>query len=46
MRFVPSPNIINEEDLRKDFGEFSRKMRCSWYFSNEPSPDFSEVATF
>ena len=46
LRFVPSPKIINEEDLRKDFGEFSRKMRCSWYFSNEPSPDFSEVATF
>ena len=26
--FVPTPNSINEEDLRRDFGEFSRKMRC------------------
>ena len=26
--FVPIPNIINEKDLRRDFGEFSRKMRC------------------
>ena len=41
--FVPTPNSINEEDLRRDFGEVSRKMRCKWYFSDESSPDFSEV---
>ena len=44
--FVPTPNIINEEDLRRDFGEFSRKMRCKWYFKDEPSPNFSEVPAF
>ena len=44
--FVPTPNIINEEDLRRDFGEFSRKMRCKWYFRDEPSPNFSEVPAF
>ena len=30
--FVPTPKLINEENLRKDFDEFSRKMRCKWYF--------------
>ena len=44
--FVPTPNIINKEDLRRDFGEFSRKMRCKWYFKDEPSPNFSEVPAF
>ena len=44
--FVPTPNSINEENLRRDFGEFSRKMRCKWYFRDEPSPDFSEVPAF
>ena len=41
--FVLTPNIINEEDLRRDFGEFSRKMRCKWYFRDEPSPNFRGV---
>ena len=44
--FVPTPNIINEEDLRINFGEFSRKMRCKWNFRDEPSPNFSEVPAF
>ena len=26
--FVPIPNLINEADLRQNFNEFSRKMRC------------------
>ena len=37
---VPTPNIINEEDLRRDFGGFRRKMRCKWYFRDKSSPDF------
>ena len=44
--FVPTPNIINEEDLRRDFGEFSRKMRCKWYFRDEPYHNFREVPVF
>ena len=44
--FVPTPNMINEEDLRRDFNEFSRKMRCKWYFRNEPSNEFSEIPAF
>ena len=43
---VPTPNMINEEDLRRDFNEFSRKMRCKWYFRDEPSNDFSEIPAF
>ena len=38
--FVPTPKLINEADLRRDFEDFSRKMRCRWYFRNEPSDDF------
>ena len=45
-RFVPTLIIINEKDLRRDFGEFSRKIRCKWYFRDESSPDFSEVPAF
>ena len=33
--FSPTPSFINEADLRRDFNEFSRKMRCKWYFRNE-----------
>ena len=43
---VPTRNIINEEYLRRYFGEFSRNMRCKWYFKDEPSPDFNEVTAF
>ena len=44
--FAPTPNLINEADLRRDFEDFSRKMRCRWYFRNEPSDDFSNVPAF
>ena len=40
------PNMINEADLRRDFNEFGRKMRCKWYFRDEPSAEFSEIPTF
>ena len=33
--FSPAPSFINEADLRRDFNEFSRKMKCKWYFRNE-----------
>ena len=33
--FSPTPSFINEADLRRDFNEFSRKMRCKWYFRNK-----------
>ena len=33
-------------DLRADFNEFSRKMRCKWFFRNEPTENFSEAPAF
>ena len=36
----------NEADLRRDFAEFARKMRCKWFFRNEITQDFSEAPAF
>ena len=46
LNFAPTPNIINEEDLRRDFSKFSINIRCKWNFTDEPSPNFSEVPLF
>ena len=39
----PAPTFTNEADLRRDFANFSRKMGCTWFFSNEPTEDFSKI---
>ena len=44
--FAPTPNLINEADLRRDLKNFRRKIGCRWYFSNEPSDNFSNVPAF
>ena len=44
--FAPTPTKINETDLRADFNEFARKMRCKWFFRNEPTENFSEAPAF
>ena len=36
----------SELELRKDFEEFLRRMRCKWNFRNEPTNNFSEIAAF
>ena len=28
--FIPTPYLINETDLQRDFEDFSRKMRCKY----------------
>ena len=33
--FSPTPSLINEADLQRDFDEFARKMRWKWYFRKE-----------
>ena len=33
--FAPIPTRINESELKRDFNEFFRKMRCKRYFRNE-----------
>ena len=40
--YAPTPTKINESDFKRDFNEFSRKMRCKWYFRNEPTENFLE----
>ena len=32
--FSPTPSSINEVDLSQDISDFSRKMRCKWFFRN------------
>ena len=44
--FAPTPTKINETDLRADFNEFARKMRCKWFFRNELTENFSEAPAF
>ena len=44
--FAPTPTKINKTDLRADFNEFSRKMRCKRFFRNESTENFSEALAF
>ena len=44
--FASTPTSINESDLKRDFIEFSPKMRCKLYFRNKPTENFSEKPAF
>ena len=44
--FGPTPTRINESDLKRDFNEFPRKMRCKWYFRSESTENVSEKPVF
>ena len=44
--FAPIQKSINEPELRKDFEEFSRRMRIRWNFRDQPSEDFSDKPAF
>ena len=44
--FAPIQKILNEPELRKDFEEFSLRMRCKSDFRNEPTNNFSEIPAF
>ena len=44
--FAPIQNKINEPELRKDFEEFSRRMRIKWYFPNYILHNFREKPAF
>ena len=39
-------NSLNEPELRKDFEEFSRRMRCKSDFRNELFENLSEIPAF
>ena len=44
--FSPSPTKINETYLTGEFNEFSKKIRCKWFFRNEPTANFREELAF
>ena len=44
--FAPTPSKISGTDLRADFNELARKMRCKWFFRNKPTENVSEATTF
>ena len=46
LEFAPIQGKIDEPELRKDFHEFSTRIRSKWNFLNVPSQDFSEVPAF
>ena len=46
LHFAPIQNTLFEPELRKDFEEFSRRMRCQWNFRNELNNNFSEIPAF
>ncbi|CAB4028918.1 Hypothetical predicted protein, partial [Paramuricea clavata] len=46
LQFVPTTFKIDEEDLRKDFNEFTRRMRNKWHFRDNVTADFSEIPAF
>ena len=44
--FAPIQKSLYVLELRKDFEEFSCRMRCKWHFCNELSKNFSETPAF
>ena len=44
--FAPIQKSINEPELRKDFEDFSRRMRFRWKFRDQLSEDFSDKPLF
>ena len=46
LNFAPIQKSINEPELRKDFEDFSRRMRIRWNFRDQPSEGFSDKPMF
>jgi hypothetical protein len=46
LQFLPTSFKIDEVDLRKDFNEFSRRMRNKWHLRDNATADFSEIPAF
>ena len=44
--FAPIQRKINETELRKDFGEFCRRMRIKWHFRNALTSNFDNTPAF
>ena len=44
--FAPIQKTLNGPELKKDFEECSRRMRCKWNFRNEPTNNSSKTRAF
>ena len=44
--FALIQKTLNEPEIRKDFEEFSLRMRFKWNFRNEPTNNFNEIPAF
>ena len=44
--FSLTPTFINEANLRRDFADFTRKMRCKRFIRNKPAHYFNEIPAF
>ena len=44
--FASIQKSLNEPELRKDFEELSRRMRCKWHFRNDLPENLSETPAF
>ena len=44
--FAPIQNKINEPKLRNDLEGFCKRMRIKWHFSNDATPQVSEIPEF
>ena len=46
LNFASIRKTLNELKLRKNFVEFSRRMRYKWNFRNKSTNNFSEIPAF
>ena len=46
LNFAPIRKTLNEPKLRKNFVEFSHRMRCKWNFRNKSTNNFREIPAF
>ena len=44
--FTPTTSFNNEADLKRDFKDLTRKLRCKWYFRNNTIKSFSQLPAF
>ena len=44
--FSVTPSSINEVDFRRHICNFSRNIRCKWFFRNESQENAGETSEF
>ena len=46
IQYITYIYAVSEVDLRRDISNFSRKMKCKWFFRNEMQENVSETSKF